>query len=229
MATTPDDAHDPLRGDKADADVARMHASIMRENAEPSDGFEPIPISLIFLFLALTAWGGWYISHYSGGWMTHAYDEGALMRPNRGGGAVAEEAPRDPIELGRVVFNRCSSCHGRNGEGLGGAYPPLAGSEWVIGAPETPVRIVLGGMSGPMTVAGQRYNSAMPAWGHILSHEQVAAVVTYIRQAWGNEASAVGVELVERVARESAGRKNRPWSAEELTAAAEQATPSPMP
>ncbi len=58
---------------------------------------------------------------------------------------------------------------------LPGVFPPLVGSEWVTGPPETLVRIILNGLQGPIEVAGQTYNGAMPAWAQQLSGQEIAA------------------------------------------------------
>ena len=105
-----------------------------------------------------------------------------------------------------------------DGEGLPGAFPPLAGSEWVTAAnPAVPIRTVLHGMQGPVTVKGTEYNGLMPAYGTgiEMSDEEVAAVLTYVRQSWGNDASAITAEQVaaERAAPRSA---SGPVTAEEL-------------
>lgn len=93
-------------------------------------------------------------------------------------------------ELGKAQYATCSACHQPEGQGLTGAFPPLANSEWVTGPVENLVRIQLRGLQGPIEVDGQIYNNVMAPLAY-QSDEQIAAVLTYIRNAWGNEASAV--------------------------------------
>jgi mono/diheme cytochrome c family protein len=86
------------------------------------------------------------------------------------------------------------SCHQATGQGIPGTYPALAGSEYAANAnPAVPIRIVLHGLQGPITVKGTTYNSLMPAYGLgvVMTDEEVAAVLTYVRSSWGNSASAI--------------------------------------
>ncbi len=107
--------------------------------------------------------------------------------------APAEDLPIDPavMAIGKVQFLVCGACHGQNGEG-GPIGPPLAGSEWVAGPISNLIRIQLRGLHGPITVKGTDYN--FPAPMAALSYqtdEQIAAVLTYVRNSFGNKASAV--------------------------------------
>ncbi|MDX2182622.1 MAG: cytochrome c [Gemmatimonadaceae bacterium] len=102
-------------------------------------------------------------------------------------------------KTGAEVYATCSACHQANGQGVPGAFPPLAGSEWVNGKGDIPIAIVLHGLQGPLTVKGQKYNGVMAPWGTTFNDEQIAAVVTYIRSQWGNKAPAVTKADVARV------------------------------
>lgn len=110
----------------------------------------------------------------------------------------------------------CAACHQATGQGLPGAFPPLAASSWVTEDAETPIRIVLSGVSGPIEVAGQKYASMMPAPAG-LDDAKIAAIVTYIRAQFGNKAGAVDQAKVAEVRASLAGRA-APWTADELTA-----------
>lgn len=112
--------------------------------------------------------------------------------------APTSDAPVDPalIEAGKANYMICSACHGQNGEG-GVIAPPLAGSEWVTGPVSNLIRIQLRGLQGPIKVAGKEYN--FPGGMAALSYqtdEQIASVLTYIRNSFGNKASAVKPEQV---------------------------------
>ena len=80
-----------------------------------------------------------------------------------------------------------------------GAYPPLAGSEWLLNNPEVPIRIVLHGVQGPITVKGSSFNNAMTPFGDQLSDAEIAAVLSYERSSWGNNAAPVTSEQVATV------------------------------
>lgn len=123
---------------------------------------------------------------------------------------------------GEKVYNtRCMSCHQMDGKGIPGVFPPLNESEFVQGSPERLVRIILQGMMGEVTVKGVTYSGMMPPWGSFLSDEEVAAVVTYVRANFDNEASAVSAEEVAEIRAATEDRK-QPWTAEELEPYAEE-------
>lgn len=113
---------------------------------------------------------------------------------------VSEENTIDPavMELGKTQYNLCIACHGPEGAGVANLGPPLANSEWVTGPPENLIGIQLRGLSGPITVAGQEYNfpAPMPAMGAGQSDENIASVITFIRNSWGNSAPTVTPEMV---------------------------------
>jgi ubiquinol-cytochrome c reductase cytochrome c subunit len=96
------------------------------------------------------------------------------------------------VSSGETVYTaNCSSCHGAQGTGQPDVFPPLAHNPIVTGSPETLVRIVNDGVTSEITVNGSKYHGTMPGWKGTLTSEQIAGVITYIRAAWGNGASAV--------------------------------------
>ena len=99
------------------------------------------------------------------------------------------------VARGEILFSRCASCHGSMGEGRPGSYPPLRGSGYVQGEPARLVRILLRGIEGPLDVGGHTYNQRMPSWRH-LSDEDLAAIASWLRQAWGEPQSVVTPEDV---------------------------------
>ncbi len=122
------------------------------------------------------------------------------------GGAVqsiTQEAPAGPgatskeerILFGQRVYERnCLACHQENGQGLPGAFPPLAGSDYLLGDPEHAISVLLDGLSGEITVNGVGYNGVMPAVS--LSDEEVANVLTYVLNAWGNDGGEINNDQV---------------------------------
>lgn len=112
--------------------------------------------------------------------------------------AADANAPIDPavMEIGKAQYMVCGACHGQNGEG-GPAGPPLAQSEWVTGPVSNLVIIQLRGLKGPITVNGKEY--IFPAGMAPMAYQtddQIAGVLTYIRNSFGNKASAVKPEQV---------------------------------
>lgn len=114
-------------------------------------------------------------------------------------------APTNPEESaavpdGSVIFaSNCTSCHGTNGQGMSGVFPPLNGSSVVTGDKATLAKIVLHGLQGPVTVAGSQYNGMMPAFGNTLNDAQIAAVLTYIRSLPKNDKGNVAPDEVKDV------------------------------
>jgi len=119
------------------------------------------------------------------------------------GDKEAANAPVDEATLvkeGEKVYGaRCASCHQPTGQGVPGAFPPMAGSEFVTGKPEEHAKIVLNGLNGSITVKGQSYNGVMPAWKDVLSDREIAAVLTYERNTWGNHAGVVTPDQVAKL------------------------------
>jgi ubiquinol-cytochrome c reductase cytochrome b subunit len=109
-----------------------------------------------------------------------------------GGGAQAPAAAPANSNGAKVFSTNCSSCHGAQGQGSPGAFPPLANNPVVTGDPNKVIDILVGGLHGSITVGGQTYNGTMPAWKGTLSNSDIADVITYIRGSLGtNKASAV--------------------------------------
>jgi len=132
--------------------------------------------------------------------------------------AAATPAAQAPAQGpdGKVVYSTtCAACHQATGEGVEGTYPPLAGSEIVNGDEAKVIRIVLHGLTGPVEVAGETYSGMMPPWGGVLKDPELAAVLTYVRSAWGNKAAPVTVSKVAAIRAATASRTT-PWTAAEL-------------
>jgi ubiquinol-cytochrome c reductase cytochrome b subunit len=108
------------------------------------------------------------------------------------GAGVTNPAQSTSNGPGAQVFStNCSTCHGAQGQGQPGAFPPLADNPTVTGDPNKVIGIVLNGLHTPITVSGQSYNGQMPPWKGTLTNKQIADVITYIRSSFGNSAPAV--------------------------------------
>jgi mono/diheme cytochrome c family protein len=127
------------------------------------------------------------------------------------------ETPATPMDLGKKVYGgNCANCHQASGEGQPGSYPPLVGSEFVLGAKERLAAILLKGLQGPLTVAGASFGTqAMPAQEGTLTPEKLADLMTYIRGTWGNTANAVSVDEVNAAKTKYASRSTA-WTEAEL-------------
>jgi len=105
----------------------------------------------------------------------------------------------DVMAEGKSIYNKfCLVCHQADGSGVEGLYPPLVNTDWVQGDKERLIKVVLNGQEGPIEVNGESYNNVMPAQD-FLKNNEVAAVLTYIRQNFENNASAVTASDVEQV------------------------------
>jgi mono/diheme cytochrome c family protein len=116
------------------------------------------------------------------------------------------------LEHGKQVFTTtCQACHQANGAGIPGTFPPLEDSEWVAGSPKRIAAIVLHGINGEIVVKGQKFQNVMPTFKDQLSTEDIAAVVTYVRQTFGKKTDVVTPALVEEVKKSTQSRSG-PWA-----------------
>jgi mono/diheme cytochrome c family protein/glucose/arabinose dehydrogenase len=114
------------------------------------------------------------------------------------------------FEAGRQVYrNICQACHQPDGRGQEKLAPSLIGSSLVLAAPEVPARILLHGKEGPVGL--------MPPVGGVLTDEQIASVLTYVRREWGQPGTPVESETVRNV-RAATVTRTRPWTDKELIA-----------
>lgn len=114
--------------------------------------------------------------------------------------AIAGLTKEMQVEKGKQVYmGLCFACHQADGKGLPPAFPPLAGSDYLLADRERAIRIVLKGIVGPMTVNGKKFDSAMPPQEAVLTDAQVADVLTYVYNAWGNTGDAFTADQVKVV------------------------------
>ena len=121
-------------------------------------------------------------------------------------------------KLGSTKYAQfCASCHQPHGGGAPGLAPPLGGSEWVSGSPERLAKIVLHGLMGPIKVRDKEWDLHMPGlgFGGAIDDQEIAAILTFIRRAWGNHADPVATSVVSKTRAAAADRKF-PWTAQEL-------------
>ncbi|MFN7142031.1 MAG: c-type cytochrome [Limisphaerales bacterium] len=109
------------------------------------------------------------------------------------------------MEDGKKAYVKsCVACHQSKGEGIPSLFPPLAKSDYLMADKERSTRILIQGQTGEIVVNGQRYNGAMPPIP--MKDEQIANVLTYIRNSWGNSGEPVTVEEVRKVRADISGR-----------------------
>jgi mono/diheme cytochrome c family protein len=204
----------------SDESLLAAHEKLLGKQPDDKARYQPMPLVLLFVFAGLLFFGATYLNRYSGHFDPLIYNENLRSRADlKAGPAVAV----DPVVLGKKLFNdaACNTCHQATGLGQPGAIPPLVGSEWAQGSEERVIRIVLHGLQGPITVKGANFNSAMPAFGKGVpasmknwSDDKIAAVLTYVRQEWGNQAPPITADKVTEIHNKEADHK--PWTADEL-------------
>jgi mono/diheme cytochrome c family protein len=193
-------------------------------------GFGLLNTLLLVGGAALLAWGGLYVGKYSGRFDPQEFSELPYGPPAKLV-AVAADPNAAVITAGLAVYNRptCAACHQADGLGnLSLSIPPLAGSDWVLAdGPNRLIRVVLHGLKGPIKLNGQDFNTsgvgAMNPWGQSpdnpagLTAKEIAEVLSYIRNAWGNKASIITEDQVKAVIDAEKGRDaSEAWTAEEL-------------
>jgi len=135
------------------------------------------------------------------------------------------KADRKIYDLGAAIYQReshCATCHQTNGQGNVNVYPPLVGNPWVNGSEERLVKLALHGLWGKMKVNGKTYDPSrgvppMTAFRSLLNDEELAAVLTFVRNTWTNQSSPVRAETVAKVRAETIERTTF-WKPEELIA-----------
>jgi len=187
--------------------------------AEPTAAPTTTPVWLVGLLFVLFFGAAWTFDHRSGWFDKQVYPPyGSIeeLRPFQ-----PPAADEDPLYAkGRQIFATCAACHQANGLGSASVgAPPLVDSEWVLApGPNRMVRIVLDGLSGPIKVKGQQYGTGiMTPFKAALSDEDIAAVLTYIRQNrdWKHTASNVTVEQVKAIRAAEKDRSSN-WTEAEL-------------
>lgn len=123
---------------------------------------------------------------------------GAVQKmPDAAKPAPAASTFEERMDAGKAVYaQNCAACHQPGGEGLKGAFPPLAKSDFLMKDKKRAIGVVLKGLQGEVVVNGEKFNSVMPALG--LSDEDAANVLTYIRNSWGNKGDAVTPDEVKK-------------------------------
>ena len=192
------------------------HRSQQRETAEPSERGQPIPRLVAVITLAVVVIGVLYILLSEPFGRADLGDMRTLtdLRP-------AAAQPGQAADGQQVFSANCVACHQANGKGLPGVFPPLDGSEWVSGDTRVLANIVLHGVSGEISVAGQTYKGVMPAFGQ-LGDAELAAVLSHVRSNWSNKSAPIKSDLIA-AERKSSNRTTPFAGGDELKALAGKA------
>ncbi|MDX5479254.1 MAG: c-type cytochrome, partial [Cyclobacteriaceae bacterium] len=125
---------------------------------------------------------------------------GTIQKMPKDGNTVKEPVnltKSELIETGKKIYMQaCFACHQANGEGVANAFPPLAKADYLNADENRAIDVLLHGLSGEITVNGKKYNSIMPS--QQLSDSEVAAVLTFVYNSWGNKGSEITPEMVSK-------------------------------
>ncbi len=215
-------------------DLDRLHSAVKREKQDMQTGREPAPMLVMFLGMVVAIIAGGQL-----GPMTGSYDfntsnpfgfaPGKDPRPKGPDDGAAVDPFQTAMKKGANGYAVCGGCHQGAGQGIPGQFPPLAGSEWVLGGTERLVRVVQHGLTGAITVKGQGFNTpgGMQAFGAAMSAGDLANVLTYVRNSFGNEAPMITKEMVEKV--RSTEKRASQWTMTELDQFAKANIPGEIP
>ena len=111
-------------------------------------------------------------------------------------GTKVSEINEEIMDRGRLIYMQCTACHQTNGEGILGAFPPLANSDYMLADINRTIKTIINGTTEPIIVNGTKYpGNTMTKFTH-LSNQDVAAVATYILNSWGNNGGLVNPSMV---------------------------------
>lgn len=215
-------------------DLDRLHSAVKREKQDLAPETQPAPLWAMFLLMLVAIVAGGQLGPMTGGWSFNVSNPFATAGggdPRPGGGT--DVGALDPFALamkkGASGYAVCGGCHQGNGGGLPGQFPPLANSEFVLGGTERLIRIVQHGLTGPITVNGQGFNTpgGMQPFGATMSSQDLANVLTFVRNSWGNEAPMITKEMVQKVRDEE--KRSSQWTAAELEPFAKKNVPGEIP
>lgn len=215
-------------------DLDRLHSAVKREKEDLAPESKPAPLWAMFLLMIVAIVAGGQLGPMTGGYSFNVSNPfatagGGDPRPGGGGAGDALDPFAKAMKKGASGYAVCGGCHQGNGGGLPGQFPPLAKSEYVIGGTERLIRITQHGLVGPVTVNGQGFNTpgGMQPFGATMSSEDLANVLTFVRNSWGNEATMITKEMVQKVRDEE--KRAAQWTAAELEPFAKKDVPGEIP
>lgn len=223
----------PAHPDSTDLD--RLHAAVKREKEDLAPESQPAPLGVIFvLMLVAIIAGGQLNPMTTGGWSfdvsnSFAVTGGGDPRPGGAGAGGTLDPFALAMKKGASGYSVCGGCHQGNGAGIPGQFPPLAKSEFVTGGTERLIRIVQHGLTGPVTVNGASFNTpgGMQPFGAAMSSQDLANVLTYVRNSFGNEGTMITKEMVQKVRDEE--KRATQWTDADLKPFADKNVPGDIP
>ena len=212
------------------SNVARLHAAAAREKGDPAAKATPISLRIIGAIVVIGILAGSYRGANTGTDVSAANIKGYDYPLKFDGVSVTGGAGLTPLELhqsknwiaaGKTKYGQCAACHTGTGEGQPGQFPPLKGSEFVIKGEKRVISILQHGINGSLTVNGKPFNGQMQPLGGAMPDKDLAQLLSYIRNEWGNSASVIYEDQVKAVRKDIGNRA--PYSEAELRAIPEDA------
>jgi mono/diheme cytochrome c family protein len=219
------DLDESINVTEAHGRLVREAAACAREKRISANGSEPISLWVLAACGVVAVIAGGILG---GGGTLFAYGttfrEGYVRTPPPGvaeQGAQPKEALAAYMAKGAKIYSaKCNGCHGSDGKGDGANFPSLAGSKWVDGETERLAMIILNGLQGPIST-GKSYGAGMPAQGAGLSPEDLAGIMTFVRNNFGNSTGDVVTVDMAKAALDISGKRAKAGqqvSGEELAA-----------
>lgn len=183
------------------------HDARRRENPDPHEKNYPVPRTVLGMVSLVIFWAVYYI-------LTNQRNDDPALGDQRTMATLQAKPAGAAADGGQIFGAQCVACHQATGAGLAGVFPPLAGSEWVVGSDKLAANILLHGITGKLTVKGVLYSGAMPAFKDKLNDAEIAAVLSHIRGNFGNAAGKVAAEVV-KAEREASKARTEPWNGDD--------------
>jgi mono/diheme cytochrome c family protein len=161
-----------------------------REQVDPTERSQPIPLLAALVTVSVLMFGIGYIVFSDSPGAPTLGDRRTLADLSAG-----TAKPAGAVDGKQLYAAQCVACHQASGQGLAGVFPPLDGSEWVVGDERIVANILLHGIAGEITVAGTPYKGNMPPFKQ-LGDAELAAVTSHVRSTWSNKAPPIKPELI---------------------------------
>ncbi len=173
-----------------------------REHPDPQESLNPVPFIILGMMVMLFAWAVYYL--------LAAHPDSPPALGDKRTLSVLTAIPVKATNGEEIFSANCVPCHQAAGTGIPGVFPPLAGSEWVLGKDTVLAQIILHGINGSISVKGTTYNGAMPTFKDRFNDDEIAAVATYIRSHWGNTMAPV-TSVTVQTQRAATRDRTEPW------------------
>lgn len=197
----------------SDEELIESHIALNDEKHPPTVGFLRAPLIFVFVFGCLVFVCSIQLAETTNEFGLHPKKEEVELTEEQ---KETRRLERKIVSGKKLFGQNCASCHQSNGLGLPGQFPPLVDSRWATSDPGLISQIILKGLKGPIEVKGETYGQALAMAPLInLNDREIANITTYVRQAWGNQASEISEDQVSGYRTDSADKEDQ-WTGEQL-------------